>query len=121
MHVRFIFSRIRTRISYPCPESFSMRTVSTSNFIMSIIKAEPVDPCISVAIATGRPKLEIVVDDETVVKTDPDSVAYNGPFVKDVSYVKEEPLNDDTVYFVLSSFLRVYCMPFTGNSENAQT
>ena len=41
---------------------------------MSIIKAEPVDPYLSVAIATGRPKLEILVDDETVVKTDPDSV-----------------------------------------------
>ena len=74
---------------------------------MSIIKAEPVDPFLSVAIATGRPKLEVLFEDETVVKTDPDSVYYNGPFVEDVSSVKEEPLNNDAVCFVLSSFLRV--------------
>ena len=66
---------------------------------MSIIKAEPVDPYLSVAKATGRPKLEIVVDDETVVKIDPDSVYYHGPFVEEVSSVKEEcSLNDDPVF-----------------------
>ena len=67
---------------------------------MSIIKAEPLYPCLSVAIATGRPKLEVLVDDETVVKTDPDSVDYNGPFVKDVSSAKNEcSLNGDMVCF----------------------
>ena len=66
---------------------------------MSIIKTEPVDPYLSVAIATGRPKLEVLVDDEPVVKTEPDSVYYNGPIVKDVTSVKEEcsSLNDDMV------------------------
>ena len=72
---------------------------------MSIIKAEPVDPSLSVAIPTGRPKLEVLVNDTTVVKTDPDSAYYNGLFVKDVSSVKEEcSLNTDTVCFgVLST------------------
>ena len=99
-------------------------SVTIHIFGMSIIKAEPVDPCISVAIAYGPPKLETVVDDETVVKTDPDSVCYNGPFVKGVSSVKEELVNDDTVCFVLSShsFVSVYLLlPLTGNSDNAQT
>ena len=68
---------------------------------MSIVKKEPVDPYLSVAVATGRPKLEIVVDDESVVKTDPDSVYYDGPFMKEVSSVKEEcSVNDDPVCFV---------------------
>ena len=66
---------------------------------MSIIKAEPVDPFLSGAIATGRPKLEVLVDDETVVKTDPDSVYYNGSFVKDVSSKNECSLNGDMVCF----------------------
>ena len=71
-----------------------------SKVIMRIIKTEPVDPYLSVAIATGPPKLEILVDDETVLKTDPDSVYFNGPFVKDVSSVKEEcSLTDDPVCF----------------------
>ena len=79
-------------------------TVSTSNFIMSLIKAEPVDPYLSVSIATGRPKMEVLVDDETVLKTDPDSVYYNGPFVKEVASVKEEcSLTDDPVCFLLHS------------------
>ena len=57
-----------------------------------------VDPCLSVAIATGLPKLEFLVDDETVVKTDPDSVYYNGPVVNEAASVKEEcSLNDDPV------------------------
>ena len=68
---------------------------------MSIIKAEPVDAFLSVAIATGRPKLEIVVD-ETGVKADPDTVYYSGPFVKDVSSMNEEccSLNEDPVCFL---------------------
>ena len=85
----------------------STQTDSSHNVSMSIIKAEPVDPYLVGAIATGRPKLEIVVDDETVVKTDPDSVDYNGPFVKDVASVKEECLNDDAVCFFVCSFSRV--------------
>ena len=56
----------------------------SSIFIMSLIKTEPVDPYLSGAIATGRPKLEVLVDD------DPDSVYYNGPFVKVDASVKEE-------------------------------
>ena len=74
---------------------------------MSLIKTEPVDPYLSVAIATGRPKLEILVDNEAVVKTEPDSVDYNGPYVKAVSYVllDERSLNDDQVcfFYVLST------------------
>ena len=80
------------------------RSEISSNFVMSIIKAEPVDPYLSVAIATGRPKLEILVDYETVVKTEPDSVYYNGPVVKEVSSVKEEcSLTDEPVCFLLHS------------------
>ena len=75
---------------------------------MSIIKTEPDEPCLSVAIATGRPKLEVLVDDETVVKTDPDSVDYSGTFVKDVASVKEScSLNDETVCFFVLSIARV--------------
>ena len=85
---------------------------------MSIIKAEPVDPYIFDAIATDRPKLEISVDDETVVKTDPDSVYYNGPFVKDVTSVKEEPLpNDDPVYFL--SYSTCHCLYRVGHKIGA--
>ena len=74
---------------------------------MSIIKAEPVDPYLSVAIATGRPKLEVLVDDETVVKTDPDSVYYNGPLVEEIASVKEEcSLNDDPVFLFVVFFMR---------------
>ena len=80
-------------------------TVSSLTSIMSIVKAEPVDPCLSVAIATGRPKLEFAVDDETVVKTDPDSVYYNGLYVKDVASVKEKPLPNDTVCVFLSEII----------------
>ena len=78
---------------------------------MNIIKAEPVDPYLSVAIATGQPKLEILVDDETVVKTDADSVYYNGPFVKEVASVKEEcSLNDALVCFCCFFYRYVqYC------------
>ena len=73
----------------------------STSFIMSVIKAEQVNTYLFDAIATGRPKLEISVDGETVVKTDPDSVYYNGPFVKDVTSVKEEA-NDDPVCFSFS-------------------
>ena len=70
---------------------------------MSIIKTEPVGPCLSVSIATGRPKLEVLVDVETVVNSDPDSVYCNGPFVQEVSSKKEERLlsDDDMVCFLL--------------------
>ena len=126
-YFRFFVRLIAFWFTYnPTSKCLSIHTVTLTIhiFTMSLIKAEPVDhPCISVAIATGQPKLEIVVDDETVVKTDPDSVYYNGPFVKDVSSVKEDPLNADSVYFVLSSFVRVRicCMPFTGSCYNPQT
>ena len=91
------------------PKYLSIHTVSAqSNFIiMSVIKAEPVDPYLVGAIATGRPKLEVLVD-ETVVKADPGSAYYNGLFVKDVASIKEEcSLNTDTVCFRCSFYARV--------------
>ena len=70
--------------------------------VMSIIKTEAAGPYLVDAIATGRPKLETLVDDETVVKTDPESVYYNGPCLKDVAPVNEEcALNDDPVCFCI--------------------
>ena len=79
------------------PSFLSIHTVPTSIFIMSIVKAEPVEPYLI------RPKLEILVDDETVVETDPDSVYYN--VVEDVSSVKDERLlNDDPVCFFAFRF-----------------
>ena len=90
--------------------------------IMSFIEAEPVDPYIFEAIATGRPKLEISVDGETVVKTDPDSVYYNGPFVKDVASVKEEPLaNDDPVCFFRIPHLMFVCIYFSCRTQKVPT
>ena len=90
---------------------------------MSIIKSEPVDPYLSVAIATGPPKLEILVDDETVVKTDPDSVYYSGPFVEQVSSVKEECSLNYAVC-VFSFEFRESCsisyLPLAGSSYNEQ-
>ena len=84
---------------------------------MSLIKTEPADPHLSVAIATGRPKLEVLVEDETVVKTDPDSVDYRGPFVKDVTTVKEEcSLNDDPVCCSLFS-VNFSLAPFATRSK----
>ena len=86
-----------------------------------MIKSEPVDPCISVAIATGRPKMEILVDGETVVKTDPDSVYYNGPCVKDVASVKHECLmNDDPVccLFIIPIINDEYFVATAGSSYN---
>ena len=71
--------------------------MSAPDFSMSVINEEPVDPCISGAITTGRPEFEIVVADETVVETD-----HNGPFVKDVASLEEEfSLDGDPVCFLV--------------------
>ena len=83
------------------PHSLSRGISFIRHLFMSIIKAEPVDPRRFDEIAAGRPKLEILLDDEIVVKTDPVSV-HSCPFVNDVASVKEERiLIDDPVCFLL--------------------
>ena len=65
---------------------------------MSEIKQEPVDPCLP-DDATVRPKLEIV-DDETVVKTEPET------FVK----VEEDYCLNDPVCDIYAQMQRLHLM-----------